>query len=195
MAPRNPCPCSWKKSTKTGLVEIKAGYEVKAVNAVEGQGFQVATSAGYFKAESVVVASGGLSIPTLGGSGIGYDIAKQFGHHVYPTRAGLVPFTFSDSFKEVTARLSGNAVEATLSNDLNSFTRLGAVYHRGHEAGQLSLRLSNYWNAITAFKSTSSPPAGYRRVSEIQKKHPAEGPAAHAVQRASAEKRGGWYKI
>lgn len=68
---------------KTGLVDIKTSCEVKAVNPVDDQGFQVATSLGYFEVESVVVASGGLSIPTLGGSGIGYEIAKQFGHHVY----------------------------------------------------------------------------------------------------------------
>ncbi len=116
---------------KTGLVDIKTSCEVKAVNPVDDQGFQVATSLGYFEVESVVVASGGLSIPTLGGSGIGYEIAKQFGHHVYPTRAGLVPFTFSDGFKEVTTRLSGNAVEATLSNELNSFTEALLFTHRG----------------------------------------------------------------
>ena len=135
---------------KTGLVEIKTGCEVKAVNTVD-QGFQVATSLGYFEVESVVVASGGLSIPTLGGSGIGYDIAKQFGHHVYPTRAGLVPFMFSDGFKEITTRLSGNAVEATLSNHLNSFTEALLFTHRGL-SGPSSLQLSNYWDAGQSFK-------------------------------------------
>ncbi|ANF82349.1 hypothetical protein A3K93_09200 [Acinetobacter sp. NCu2D-2] len=135
---------------KTGLVEIKTNCDVKAVNALDDQGFQVATSLGYFEVESVVVASGGLSIPTLGGSGIGYDIAKQFGHHVYPTRAGLVPFTFSDGFKEVTTRLSGNAVEATLSNDLNSFTEALLFTHRGL-SGPSSLQLSNYWNVGQSF--------------------------------------------
>ena len=136
---------------KTGLVDIKTSCEVKAVNPVDNQGFQVATSLGYFEVESVVVASGGLSIPTLGGSGIGYEIAKQFGHHVYPTRAGLVPFTFSDGFKEVTTRLSGNAVEATLSNELNSFTEALLFTHRGL-SGPSSLQLSNYWNVGQSFK-------------------------------------------
>jgi len=136
---------------KTGLVDIKTSCEVKAVNPLDDQGFQVATSLGYFEVESVVVASGGLSIPTLGGSGIGYEIAKQFGHHVYPTRAGLVPFTFSDGFKEVTTRLSGNAVEATLSNELNSFTEALLFTHRGL-SGPSSLQLSNYWNVGQSFK-------------------------------------------
>jgi len=136
---------------KTGLVDIKTSCEVKAVNPVDDKGFQVATSLGYFEVESVVVASGGLSIPTLGGSGIGYEIAKQFGHHVYPTRAGLVPFTFSDGFKEVTTRLSGNAVESTLSNELNSFTEALLFTHRGL-SGPSSLQLSNYWNFGQSFK-------------------------------------------
>ncbi|MFW2097649.1 NAD(P)/FAD-dependent oxidoreductase [Acinetobacter sp. ULE_I057] len=135
---------------KTHRVEIKTSCEVKAINTVDDQTFQVATNLGYFQAESVVVASGGLSIPTLGGSGIGYEIAKQFGHHIYPTRAGLVPFTFSDQFKEVTTRLSGNAVEATLSNELIAFTEALLFTHRGL-SGPSSLQLSNYWHAGQAF--------------------------------------------
>ncbi|WP_180171181.1 NAD(P)/FAD-dependent oxidoreductase [Acinetobacter sp. YH12023] len=141
---------------KTGLVDIKTNCEVKAVNALPEQGFQVATNLGYFEAESVVIATGGLSIPTLGGSGIGYEIAKQFGHFVYPTRAGLVPFTFSDSFKEVTTRLSGNAVEATLSNELNSFTEALLFTHRGL-SGPSSLQLSNYWDVGQRFNINFLP--------------------------------------
>lgn len=136
---------------KAGLVEIKTSCEVKAVHSVDGKGFQVATNIGQFQAESVVIASGGLSIPTLGGSGIGYEIAKQFGHHIFPTRAGLVPFTFSDGFKEVTTRLSGNAVDATLSNELNSFTEALLFTHRGL-SGPSSLQLSNYWDVGQSFK-------------------------------------------
>ena len=136
---------------KTGLVEIKTSCEVKAVTHVTAQNFQVATNIGYFQAESVVIASGGLSIPTLGGSDIGYKIAQQFGHHIFPTRAGLVPFTFSDQFKEVTTRLSGNAVEATLSNELNHFTEALLFTHRGL-SGPSSLQLSNYWDVGQSFK-------------------------------------------
>ena len=141
---------------KAGSVDIKTSCEVKAVTALDPQGFQVATNIGHFQAESVVIASGGLSIPTLGGSAIGYEIAKQYGHHIFPTRAGLVPFTFSDGFKEVTTRLSGNAVEATLSNDLNSFTEALLFTHRGL-SGPSSLQLSNYWNVGQAFNINFLP--------------------------------------
>ncbi|WP_180168403.1 NAD(P)/FAD-dependent oxidoreductase [Acinetobacter sp. YH01003] len=141
---------------KTNLVDIQTNCEVKAVNALDDQGFQIATTLGYFQASTVVVATGGLSIPTLGGSGIGYEIAKQFGHRVYPTRAGLVPFTFSDSFKEVTTRLSGNAVDATLSNSLNSFTEALLFTHRGL-SGPSALQLSNYWDVGQSFKINFLP--------------------------------------
>ena len=141
---------------KTKLVDIQTNCEVKAVNTLEDQGFQIATTLGYFQASAVVVATGGLSIPTLGGSGIGYEIAKQFGHRVYPTRAGLVPFTFSDSFKEVTTRLSGNAVEATLTNSLNSFTEALLFTHRGL-SGPSALQLSNYWDVGQSFKINFLP--------------------------------------
>ena len=135
---------------KTGLVDIQTQSEVTQVQA-QAHGLTVITTQQQLQAESVVVASGGLSIPTLGGSGIGYEIAKHFGHHVYPTRAGLVPFTFSDGFKEVTTRLSGNAVEATLSNELNSFTEALLFTHRGL-SGPSSLQLSNYWDVGQSFK-------------------------------------------
>ncbi len=96
---------------------------IQSITAQTDSGFIIETNQGTYQCESLVVATGGVSIPTLGGSGIGYEIAKQFGHRVYPTRAGLVPFTFSDSFKEVTTRLSGNAVDVTLSNLTDEFYR------------------------------------------------------------------------
>ncbi|WP_445117021.1 NAD(P)/FAD-dependent oxidoreductase [Acinetobacter sp. WZC-1] len=138
---------------KTGHVDIKTQCEVKTVTVTETpqQAFQVVTPLGTFKAESLVVASGGLSIPTLGGSGFGYTLATQFGHHVFPTRAGLVPFTFSDQFGEAAARLSGNAVESTLSNELNAFTEALLFTHRGL-SGPCTLQLSNYWQSGQPFK-------------------------------------------
>jgi predicted Rossmann fold flavoprotein len=80
----------------------------------------------------------------MGATGFGYQIARQFGHHVLPTRAGLVPFMFSDSFKAVSERLSGLAVEADLSNDTASFTENILFTHRGL-SGPAALQLSNYW--------------------------------------------------
>lgn len=157
-----------KQCEKTHLVDIKTSCEVKSVSALEDQGFIVNTNIASFQATSIVVASGGLSIPTLGGSAIGYDIAKQFGHHIYPTRAGLVPFTFSDQFKEVTTRLSGNAVEATLSNSLISFTEALLFTHRGL-SGPSSLQLSNYWDVGQSFKIDFLPSLDLREFFKSKK--------------------------
>lgn len=123
-----------------------------AINAIGGVGsdasddqrFRVATSKGELTAHSLVVASGGLSIPTMGASSFGYDIARQFGLNVLPTRAGLVPFMFSDSFKAVSERLSGLAVEVDLQNSQQSFRENVLFTHRGL-SGPAVLQLSNYW--------------------------------------------------
>lgn len=140
----------------TRKVEIRTHSEVESVKVLDNGVFKVKTIVGDYEARSVVVATGGLSIPTLGGSGIGYEIAKQFGHHVFPTRAGLVPFTFSDGMKEMTSRLSGNAIEATLSNDQQSFTEALLFTHRGL-SGPSSLQLSNYWHPGQSFEINFLP--------------------------------------
>ena len=68
------------------------------------------TTRGHFSAPALVVASGGLSIPSMGASGFGYELARQFGHAVLPTRAGLVPLTLSGKHQERLADLSGVAL-------------------------------------------------------------------------------------
>lgn len=129
---------------KTQHVTIETDHEVTEVHQRDDLSFEITSNHGHFFCESFVVASGGLSIPTLGGSGIGYEIAKQFGHHIYPTRAGLVPFTFSDYIKDVAIRLSGNALDVTLSHSLRSFTEALLFTHRGL-SGPSALQISNYW--------------------------------------------------
>ena len=93
---------------------------------------------------SLVVATGALSIPTLGGSGFGYDLARQFGLAVTERRAGLVPFTFSDAMKPVCERLSGLALEVEVSCNGRSFTENLLFTHRGI-SGPVMLQISNYW--------------------------------------------------
>ena len=135
---------------KAKQVKIQTHCEVQQIRSQTDSGFVIETSQGTYHCESLVVATGGLSIPTLGGSGFGYELAEQFGHHVFPTRAGLVPFTFSDHFKEVTTRLSGNALDATLINDRHQFTEALLFTHRGL-SGPSSLQLSNYWRVGESF--------------------------------------------
>ena len=93
---------------------------------------------------SVVVATGALSVPSLGGSGIGYDIAKQFGLKLSERRAGLVPFMFTDDVKAVCERLSGLAMEVDISCKKYTFTENMLFTHRG-VSGPVVLQISNYW--------------------------------------------------
>ena len=95
--------------------------------------------------QSLVVATGALSIPSLGGSSIGYDIAQQFGLALTERRAGLVPFMFSDFIKPISDSLSGLSVEVEVSCQKKSF-RGGLLFtHRGL-SGPAILQISNYWN-------------------------------------------------
>jgi len=94
---------------------------------------------------SVIVATGGLSIPTMGATGFGYNIAKQFGHTILPTKAGLVPFTWNNKDKETLSTLSGTAIHAKVSVNQQSFSHQVLFTHRGL-SGPAILQISNYWN-------------------------------------------------
>jgi predicted Rossmann fold flavoprotein len=93
---------------------------------------------------SLVVATGALSIPTLGGSGQGYDIAKQFEHSLVPSRAGLVPFTFSDYLKPLCEKISGVAIDVEVECRGRLFRESLLFTHRGM-SGPAMLQISNYW--------------------------------------------------
>lgn len=94
--------------------------------------------------KSLVIATGGLSIPTMGATGFGYQVAEQFGHRIVPTSAGLVPFTFTDTIGEVIKSLSGISLEVVAFNERISFKLPLLFTHRGL-SGPASLQLSNYW--------------------------------------------------
>src|SRR5690606_20953238 len=81
-------------------VELRTSCTVDAVEQPDGGGFLLQTAHGRFAAPSLVVATGGLSIPSMGATGFGYELARRFGHQVLPTRAGLVPLTLSGRHQE-----------------------------------------------------------------------------------------------
>lgn len=97
-----------------------------------------------FRCESLVVATGGLSIPTMGASGLGYELAQQFGHSLITTDASLVPFTFTDKTGELIRTLAGISIPVIASNDRISFKLPLLFTHRGL-SGPAMLQLSNYW--------------------------------------------------
>jgi predicted Rossmann fold flavoprotein len=94
---------------------------------------------------SVVVATGALSIPTLGGSGLGYDIASQFNLPLKPRRAGLVPFMFSDAMQGLCERLAGVSLPVSVSCNGTTFEENILFTHRGI-SGPAILQISNYWH-------------------------------------------------
>ncbi len=95
--------------------------------------------------QSLVVATGALSIPSLGGSGLGYEIAHQFDIAVTKRQAGLVPFMFSDYMKPICDHLSGLALKATVHCNHQQFTENILFTHRGL-SGPAILQISNYWS-------------------------------------------------
>lgn len=123
-------------------VEIHTDSNIATV--AGGAPYVVTSAKGRFESASLVVATGGLSIPKMGASGFGYEIARQYGLTVLPTRAGLVPFTFSGRLNETTSRLSGVSCPATLGTNDVSFSDDILFTHRGL-SGPAALQLSNYW--------------------------------------------------
>ena len=126
-------------------VELRLDTSVSDISKVDS-GYQLQTSVGTVRCESLVIATGGLSIPTLGASGFGYQVAKQFGHELLPTRAGLVPFTITDpQLKTLCTELSGTSVEdCVVSCNGQSFKENILFTHRGL-SGPAILQISSFW--------------------------------------------------
>nr|WP_286574777.1 NAD(P)/FAD-dependent oxidoreductase [Pseudoxanthomonas winnipegensis] len=125
-------------------VRIATGCAVERVVAREDGGYAVHTAQGVFVAPSLVVASGGLSIPSMGASGFGYALARQFGHTVLPTRAGLVPLTLSGRPQEQLADLAGVALPVRAAAGKVAFDNAMLITHRGI-SGPAILQISSYW--------------------------------------------------
>ena len=128
----------------------KAGVSLHLDTSVEqiektDNGYSLNTTLGPIDCLSLVVATGGLSIPTLGATGFGYQIARQFGHTLLPTRAGLVPFTITDQLKEICTELSGTSVDCLVSCNDQSFRENILFTHRGL-SGPAILQISSFWN-------------------------------------------------
>lgn len=131
-------------------VRIETGCSIGEVRR-DGDMFSLRSSLGAFAASSLVVASGGLSIPSMGASGFGYELARQFGHQVLPTRAGLVPLTLSGTHSERMQDLSGVSLPIEASCNGQSFRNAMLVTHRGL-SGPAILQISSYWQPGDALR-------------------------------------------
>lgn len=125
-------------------VDLRLNTEVQEIQKTES-GYGLSTDIGEIAASSVVIATGGLSIPTMGATGFGYEIARQFGHDVLPTRAGLVPFIITDQLKDLCVELSGTSVAAVVRCNGESFRENILFTHRGL-SGPAILQISSFWH-------------------------------------------------
>lgn len=128
-------------------VQIELNTQVHRIDAMD-EGFCVHVSQHNnpktIIAQHLVIATGGLSIPTMGASGFGYQVATQFGHQIVPTCASLVPLTFTDQTGDMIKSLSGISLDVIAFNDKISFELPMLLTHRGL-SGPAILQLSNYW--------------------------------------------------
>ncbi len=129
-------------------VEIQLKSEISKITQKPDGGFKLQVGGKSWQCDSLVIATGGLSIPTAGATPFGYRIAEQLGIKVWPPSAGLVPFTLQPEDKEQIAPLSGIAVDATVScrvdSQVHSFRENLLFTHRGL-SGPAILQISNYW--------------------------------------------------
>ncbi len=141
-----------RESAEAG-VRIQLETRIDTVASTAANSFTVSTSSGMFGCESVVVATGGLSIPKMGATGFGYELARQFGLRVVDCRPGLVPFTLSAEDRERWCDLAGVSMEVTAGVNKRRGKRSAApmfrekllVTHRGL-SGPAILQISSFWS-------------------------------------------------
>jgi len=123
--------------------QLRLGLRISGLSSNES-GFVVVTDQGEFRARSLVVATGGPSIPKMGSSGFGYKIAEQFGLKIVPPRAALVPLTFDAALLARFGDLAGVSVDAVVSCGKTRFDEALLFTHRGL-SGPAILQISSYW--------------------------------------------------
>ncbi len=126
-----------------GAVEIRLETSVSKITKSENL-FEIEVGSELIQSESLVIATGGLSIPKMGATGFGYDVARQFGLKVKQTIPALVPLTLEENILCETKNLSGVAVDAIVSCGKISFREAILFTHRGL-SGPAILQISSYW--------------------------------------------------
>lgn len=128
---------------KMAGADLRLGCAVETIEAIAG-GYRLTTSSGQVSAPSLVVATGGKSIPKMGATGWAYQVARQFGVKVTETRAGLVPFTLDPDRLAAYAPMRGVAAPVSATAGGRSFDEAMLFTHRGL-SGPAMLQISSYW--------------------------------------------------
>ena len=123
-------------------VQVLLNVAIREVR--KSDGFVVQTSQGEFRAPALVIATGGLSIPKIGATSFGYELAQQFGLKIRDCRPALVPLTFESQDREQYCDLAGISVDVVASCDSQKFYDKMVITHRGL-SGSAVLQISSYW--------------------------------------------------
>jgi predicted Rossmann fold flavoprotein len=134
--------------------------------------YLVSTESDQYSSESLIVATGGLSVPKIGATSFGYEIAKKFDHSIIETLPALVPLTFNEKILEICKELTGLSVEAIVSFNKVLFQEGMLFTHRGL-SGPSILQISSYWKQGDNIKVNLSPKLDvYQLLEEKRKLNP-----------------------
>jgi predicted Rossmann fold flavoprotein len=152
--------------------EIRLNTKITDIINISEQHFKIISTRGDFHTQSLVIATGGLSIPTMGASPFGYQIAEKFGIKVWPTRAGLVPLTLQPELKESVSSLSGISVSGTVKYEDILFQENMLFTHRGL-SGPAILQISSYWQPGKSIEINLLPNMDlFQYLQSMQKQYP-----------------------
>lgn len=152
--------------------KIQLNCDIGDITRLDNGHFSISTSKGHFDSASLVVASGGLSIPKMCATPLGYKIAEQFAINIWPTTAGLVPFTLQPADKERFSPLSGIAINASVSSQRATFRENILFTHRGL-SGPAILQISSYWQPGESISINLLPDIDLaEQLKKAQQQHP-----------------------
>jgi len=137
-------------------VNVRIQTNVKVEEVSRENGFLVRAADDEFHADSLVVATGGLSIPKMGATALGYDLARQFGLNIVQPRPALVPLTFNKDDAAHFCDLAGLSAEVVASIGAQSFREKMLITHRGL-SGPAILQISSYWKPSQAITLDLAP--------------------------------------
>jgi predicted Rossmann fold flavoprotein len=159
------------KECELANVTVLKEFIIKNVDKDNDQ-YLVSTETEQYSSESLIVATGGLSVPKIGATSFGYEIAKKFDHNIIETLPALVPLTFSEKILEMCKELTGLSVEAIVSFNKVLFQEGMLFTHRGL-SGPSILQISSYWKQGDNIKVNLSPKINvYQLLEEKRKLNP-----------------------
>ena len=159
------------KECELANVTILKEFIIKSVDKKNDQ-YLVSNEIDTYSSESLIIATGGLSVPKIGATSFGYEIAKKFDHSIIETLPALVPLTFNEKILEICKELTGLSVEAIVSFNKVLFQEGMLFTHRGL-SGPSILQISSYWKQGDNIKVNLSPKLNvYQLLEEKRKLNP-----------------------